>query len=183
MPGARLRCLVCRALWVTVLTSHTKCVKFYVGRCDGACGKPHIMARGTVPRGLEATQKEVLLRCRRSLREVVQGRQHAEQLGNVLQTMELCATSEASSEARCSEVSAGVLLTEEERGSADGGSVHSGVAAHRREGGDAGCESAGGLHVHGADAGREGVTPAVHTTRFRFDPYMGTPIVVVRNRD
>ena len=52
LPGARLRCLVCRALWVTELEQHEKCSGFYSGLCNGSCGKPHIYARGTVPKSV-----------------------------------------------------------------------------------------------------------------------------------
>ena len=46
--ATRLRCLVCRTLWMTNMTFHSKCSGFYSGTCDGSCGKTHIFARGTV---------------------------------------------------------------------------------------------------------------------------------------
>ena len=51
-PGVRLRCVVCRSLWVTLMSYHEKCSGFYSGTCQGDCGKPHIFARGTVPDAL-----------------------------------------------------------------------------------------------------------------------------------
>ena len=48
--GLRLRCLVCRSKWTTLMANHKKCPEFYSGKCDGRCGRPHIHARGTVTR-------------------------------------------------------------------------------------------------------------------------------------
>ena len=70
LPGVRLRCLVCRALWVTLLQNHKKCPGFYSGSCKGDCGRPHVLARGTVPKEMTVNGKEERLNTR-SLRELV----------------------------------------------------------------------------------------------------------------
>ena len=68
--GLRLRCLVCRALWTTVLDNHSKCPDFYAGKCDGACGRPHILARGTVPKDLHQEDRATALN-QRSLKDIL----------------------------------------------------------------------------------------------------------------
>ena len=70
VPGVRLRCLICRALWVTMLENHMKCPDFYAGKCEGDCGRPHILARGSVPRGMPNEGKSELLN-ERSLRQIL----------------------------------------------------------------------------------------------------------------
>ena len=46
------------------MSEHKKCHAFYYGSCKGDCGNPHILARGTVPKGLENTAKAERLNTR-----------------------------------------------------------------------------------------------------------------------
>ena len=57
IPGTRLRCVVCKSLWITILDHHKKCSLFYSGACDGSCGNPHILARGSVPKDINDESK------------------------------------------------------------------------------------------------------------------------------
>ena len=66
--GVRLRCILCKQLWVADLVGdYGKCPRFYSGECDGRCGKPHVFARGSIP--FHATTLERMDLCARSLRE------------------------------------------------------------------------------------------------------------------